>query len=223
MKYRHECKFEISYSDLLMLKARLSAVAKKDVHTTNGVYEIRSLYFDNLNDIALMEKINGMNRREKFRIRYYDKDTNFIKLEKKSKINHLSQKKSVNLTKAQVQDILDGNYDWMIECKEPLLQEFYSKIKTKGLRPKTIVEYTREPFVFPYGNVRVTLDYNIRTSSSCHNFLNPVGVTLPVKDAPIILEVKWDEYLPDVIKDVIQMNNHSQGAFSKYAACRIYG
>jgi len=223
MKYRHECKFEISYSDLIMLKSRLSAVAKQDVHTTNGVYEIRSLYFDNANDIALMEKLNGINRREKFRIRYYDKNTDFIKLEKKSKINHLTQKQSVNLTKNQVQDILDGNYEWMIESTEPLLQELYSKMKAMGLRPKTIVEYTREPFVFPYGNVRVTLDYNIRTSNSCSAFLNPVGVTMPIKDAPIILEVKWDEYLPDVIKDVIQMSNHSQGAFSKYAACRIYG
>ena len=223
MKYRHECKFEISYSDLLMLKTRLSAVAKRDVHTTNGVYVIRSLYFDNANDVALKEKLNGINRREKFRLRYYDKDTDFIKLEKKSKINHLTQKESVNLTKEQVQDILDGKYEWMIESKEPLLQELYSKIKALGLYPKTIVEYTREPFVFPYGNVRVTLDYNIRTSSSCGMFLNPVGVTMPIKDAPIILEVKWDEYLPDIIKDVIQMGNHSQGAFSKYAACRIYG
>jgi len=222
MKYRHECKFEISYSDLRMLESRLAVVAKRDVHTTNGVYEIRSLYFDNIKDVALMEKVNGINRREKFRIRYYDKDTDFIKLEKKSKINQLTQKESVNLTKRQVQDILDGKYDWMIESNETLLQEFYSKVKTLGLRPKTIVEYTREPFVFPYGNVRVTLDYNIRTSGSCSNFLNPVGVTLPVKDAPIILEVKWDEYLPDIIKDVIRMN-HSQGAFSKYAASRIYG
>ena len=223
MKYRHECKFEISYSDLLMLKSRLSAVAKRDVHTTDGAYEIRSLYFDNANDTALKEKLNGINRREKFRIRYYDKDTDFIKLEKKSKINHLTKKESATLTKAQVQKILDGNYEWMIESKVPLIEELYSRIKTMGLRPKTIVEYTREPFVFPYGNVRVTLDYNIRTSSGVQTFLNPVGVTIPVKDAPIILEVKWDEYLPDIIKDVIQMGNHSQGAFSKYAACRIYG
>lgn len=223
MKYRHECKFEINYSDLLMLKSRLSVVAKSDIHGTNGIYEIRSLYFDNGNDIALREKVNGLNFREKFRIRYYDKDTDFIRLEKKSKMNHLTQKSSVQITKEQVELILGGRYEWMVESTEPLIQEFYSKIKSKGLRPKTIVEYTREPFIFPYGNVRVTLDYNIRTSNYCQNFLNPVGVTIPVKDVPMILEVKWDEYLPDIIKDVIRMKNHSQGAFSKYAACRIYG
>ncbi len=223
MKYRHECKFEINYSDLLMLKSRLSVVAKSDSHATNGAYEIHSLYFDNGNDVALREKINGINHREKFRIRYYDKDLDFIKLEKKSKINNLTQKKSVRISKEQVRDILNGKYEWMIESKEPLLEEFYSKIKAQGLRPKTIVEYTREPFVFPYGNVRVTLDYNIRTSSNCHNFLKSVEVMIPVKDVPMIMEVKWDEYLPDIIKDVIRMGNHSQGAFSKYAACRIYG
>ena len=217
MKYRHECKFEINYSDLLALRARLQAVAKRDAHATNGAYEIRSLYFDDGNDTALKEKVNGVNRREKFRIRYYDKDTDFIKLEKKSKINNLTQKTSARISKEQVQAILDGNYG----TKDPLLEEFYCKLKAKSLRPKTIVEYTREPFVFPYGNVRVTLDYNIRTNATCYNFLNPVTAVIPVKDAPMILEVKWDEYLPDIIKDVIRMDSHSQGAFSKYAACRI--
>lgn len=223
MKYRHECKFEIDYGDFLMLKARLSVVAKKDMHAVNGMYEIRSLYFDNLNDTALKEKVNGINGREKFRIRYYDKNTEFIKLEKKSKINNLTKKESVNLTREQVEDILHGEYDWMIKSEIPLLKEFYSKIKSKGLRPKNIVEYTRIPFIFSCGNVRVTLDYNIRCGSSCENFLNPVTATIPLKDAPMIMEVKWDEYLPDIIRDAIRIENHTQGAFSKYAACRMYG
>lgn len=222
MKYRHECKFEIDYADFLTLKSRLSVVAKKDMHTTNGLYEIRSLYFDDVNDTALKEKVNGVNYREKFRIRYYDKNTDFIKLEKKSKINNLTKKESVNLTMEQAERILHGEYDWMLNSDVPLLEEFYGKIYAKGLRPKNIVEYTRIPFVFSCGNVRVTLDYNIRSSKNCANFLNPVTATIPIKDAPIIMEVKWDEYLPDVIRDAIQIN-HSQGAFSKYAACRMYG
>lgn len=91
------------------------------------------------------------------------------------------------------------------------------------LRPKTIVDYTREPFVFSAGNVRVTIDYDIRTGMSSTDFLNPRCVTVPAGDAPIILEVKWDEYLPDVIRDVVQLPNCRSGAFSKYVACRIYG
>ena len=222
MKYRHEWKHEISYMDMLTLRSRLSAVAKRDVHTIDGKYFIRSLYFDNASDKALREKIDGVNKREKFRIRFYNHDTSVIHLEKKSKINGLGIKESASLTVQQAQAIVDGNYEWMIKSKEPLINEFYTKIMTQGLRPKTIVDYTREPFVFTAGNVRVTLDYNIRTGLRCTDFLNPDCVTIPAGNAPIILEVKWDEYLPDIIKDVVQIPSCRSGAFSKYAVCRIY-
>ena len=222
MKYRHEWKHEISYMDMLTLRSRLSAVAKRDAHTIDGKYFIRSLYFDNASDKALREKIDGVNKREKFRIRFYNHDTSVIHLEKKSKINGLGVKESASLTAQQAQAIVDGNYDWMIKSEEPLINELYTKMMTQGLRPKTIVDYTREPFVFPAGNVRVTLDYNIRTGLRCTDFLNPDCVTIPAGNAPIILEVKWDEYLPDIIKDVVQLPSCRSGAFSKYASCRIY-
>ena len=112
MKYRHEWKHEIDYADLLILRQRLKAVTKRDTHTTDGKYEIRSLYFDNINDKALREKIDGVNIREKFRIRYYNGDTSFIKLEKKSKINGLCAKESAILTIYDVMRILDGDIEW---------------------------------------------------------------------------------------------------------------
>lgn len=223
MKYRHEWKHEIDYVDMLALRQRLSAVAKRDAHTTDGKYEIRSLYFDNRDDKALREKIDGVNIREKFRIRYYNGDSSFIKLEKKSKVNGLCLKDSATLTKEQAQAIVDGDYSWMMESGVPLIEELYTKMMKQGLRPKTIVDYTREPFVFAPGNVRVTLDYNIRTGLLCTDFLNPSSVTVPAGDAPIILEVKWDEYLPDIIRDAVQLKGRRVGAFSKYAVCRIYG
>lgn len=223
MKYRHEWKHEIDYADLLILRQRLKAVTKRDTHTTDGKYEIRSLYFDNINDKALREKIDGVNVREKFRIRYYNGDTSFIKLEKKSKINGLCLKESARLTEKQAQAIADGDYHWMMESGVPLILELYTKIMKQGLRPKTTVGYTREPFVFAPGNVRVTLDYNIRTGLSCTDFLNPSSVTVPAGDTKIILEVKWDEFLPDIIRDVVQLKNRRADAFSKYAVCRIYG
>lgn len=223
MKYRHEWKHEISYMDFHILKQRLTAVAKIDLHTIDGKYEIRSLYFDNLNDKALREKIDGVNNREKFRIRYYNDCTDFIKLEKKSKINGLCIKESEILTKEQVQSIISGDYRWMINTDKPLIMEFYTKIVNQVLRPKTIVDYTREPFVFEPGNVRVTLDYNIRTAMFCTDFLQKSCVTVPVANSQIILEVKWDDFLPDIIRDVVQLENCRVGAFSKYASCRIYG
>ena len=222
MKYRHEWKHEISYMDMLTLRSRLSAMAKRDAHTIDGKYFIRSLYFDNATDKALREKIDGVNKREKFRIRFYNHDTSVIHLEKKSKINGLGVKESASLTAQQAQAIVDGDYAWMIKSEETLINELYTKIMTQGLRPKTIVDYTREPFVFTAGNVRVTLDYNIRTGLRCTDFLNPDCVTIPAGNAPIILEVKWDEYLPDIIKDIVQLPSCRSGAFSKYATCRIY-
>lgn len=223
MDLRHEWKHEISYLDLLVIRQRLSAVAKRDSHAVNGKYFIRSLYFDNLSDKALREKLDGISRREKFRIRYYNGNTSIIHLEKKSKIGGLGNKQSADLTAEEAQWIVDGKSDWMLDSGRPLLQELYVKMKTEGLRPKTIVDYTREPFVYAPGNVRVTLDYDIRTGLGCTDFLNTECPTIPAGDAPIILEVKWDEFLPEIIRTAVQLENRRTGAYSKYASCRIYG
>ena len=222
MDLRHEIKHEINYSDMITIRHRLSAVAYHDPHTIDGKYFIRSLYFDNIEDKALMEKINGYSRREKFRIRYYNGDTSVIHLEKKSKIDHLGNKASASLSAQQAQSIVDGDIGWMMDSEYPLVRELYSKMKSQGIAPKTIVDYTREPFIFPAGNVRVTLDYNVRSGLRCTDFLNPDCVTVPVSDA-IILEVKWDGFLPDIIRDAVALADRREGAFSKYAACRIYG
>jgi len=223
MNYRHEWKHEISVSDMIAIRQRMRAIAKLDTHVLDGNYRIRSLYFDNLADKALREKIDGVNCREKFRIRYYNDDLSFIRLEKKSKWNGLGNKQSTTLSADEAQAIVDGDLDWMMDSERPLLQELYTKMTLQGLGPKTIVDYTREPFVYAPGNVRVTLDYNIRTGLGCTDFLNPNAITIPAGDAPIILEVKWDEYLPSVIRDAVQLNGRRTTAFSKYAICRIYG
>ena len=223
MDYRHEWKHEISVSDMIAIRQRMRAIAKSDTHALDGKYEIRSLYFDNLADKALREKIDGVNCREKFRIRYYNDDLSFIRLEKKSKWNGLGNKQNTTLSAEEAQAIVDGDLDWMMDSDRPLLQELYTKMTVHGLRPKTIVDYTREPFVYAPGNVRVTLDYDIRTGLGCTDFLNPDAITIPAGDAPIILEVKWDEYLPSVIRDAVQLNSVRTTAFSKYAICRIYG
>jgi len=223
MKYRHEWKHEINVSDAIAIRQRLRAIAKEDEHAINGKYFVRSLYFDNLSDKALREKIDGVNRREKFRLRYYNGDITFIHLEKKCKWNGLGYKEQARLTEMEVQQILDGDIDWMKVSNRPLVQELYCKMQNQGLKPKTIVDYTREPFVYTPGNVRVTLDYDIRTGLQGTDFLNLDCLTVPVNDAPIILEVKWDEYLPSIIRDAVQLDNRRTSAFSKYAVCRIYG
>lgn len=223
MDFRHEWKHEINAADLIAIRQCMRAVAMPDPHAVNGRYLIRSLYFDNAADKALREKLDGVSRREKFRIRYYNGDPSVIHLEKKCKVGGLCSKQSAGLTPQEAQAIVDGRTDWMMDGGRPLVQELYSKMQAQGLRPRTIVDYTREPFVYPPGNVRVTLDYNIRTGLGCTDFLDPDCVTVPAGGAPIILEVKWDHYLPDIIRDAVQLRGRRAAAFSKYAQCRIYG
>ncbi len=224
IRYRHEWKHEITYLDLLTIRARLRAVMEPDPHAVGGRYLIRSLYFDNLNDKALREKLDGVNLREKFRIRYYNGDpSSVIHLEKKSKRGGLGTKYSAPLTMEEAQRIVDGDIAWMMDSPHSLIRELYCKMRCQGLRPRTIVDYTREPFIYRPGNVRVTFDYHIRTGLSCTDFLRPDCVTVPAGDAPIILEVKWDDYLPSIIRDAVQTPGRRVTAFSKYAQCRIYG
>ena len=221
--WRHEWKHEISYADLLCIRQRLRVVAETDPHALGGRYRVRSLYFDTADDRALREKIDGVNLREKFRIRCYNGDLSFIRLEKKARRGGLGAKFSAELSAEEVRKIMDGELDWMLTSGRPLVQELCCRMRTEGLRPRTIVDYTREPFLYRPGNVRVTFDYDIRTGLRCTDFLNPDCVTIPAGDAPILLEVKWDAFLPSVIRDAVQTGNLRATAFSKYAQCRIYG
>ncbi len=222
MDYRHEIKHEINLCDLLILRQRLSAVAKPDPHSVNGAYQIRSLYFDDIYDSALNEKLDGVNMREKFRIRYYNSDTSYMVLEKKSKINGLCRKEEERITVDEAEKIISGRTSELITDSRPLLTELHSKMKSKGLRPKTIVDYTRLPFVYPAGNVRVTIDFDIRTGLRSTDFLDAECVTVPVTRQIAVLEIKWDEFLPDIIRDAVNIDGRFPCAFSKYANCRIY-
>lgn len=222
-EYRHEKKHEISYCDMLEIRQRLLCIAKTDSHAAaNGKYFVRSLYFDTLSDKSLREKIEGVNYREKFRIRCYNLDASAVFLEKKSKINGLCRKESVRLTEACASEISNGDYTSLRKCGLPLANEFLRVVTNTGLIPKTVVDYTREPFVYAPGNVRVTVDTDIRCGISQTDFLNLETVTVSAGNS-IILEVKWDEYLPDIIRDAVQLKGRMTTSFSKYAACRVYG
>ena len=219
--YRHEVKHEINYSDMLDIRRRLSAIARRDAHARDGKYHIRSLYFDTPEDTALREKLLGVAKREKYRIRCYDGDTSFIRLEKKTKIGGMGTKDMAALTPDQVMKIIEGDTDWLIDEEDELLRQFYAAIRNERLQAKTVVDYTREPFIYDPGNVRVTLDYDIRSGLKLLDMLDFTAPTIPVKESPIILEVKWDNFLPEVIRQAVQLPVREQ-AYSKYAACRMF-
>lgn len=224
MVYRNEIKHEISAANKAAICASMRAVARPDPHAgPDGRYLIRSLYFDTPADKALREKLDGVSEREKFRIRFYNGDPSVMHLEKKVKRGGLGYKVSAPITAEEAQRIVDGDTNWMAVSGRGLIVELYAKMKSEGLRPKTIVDYTRTPFVYDPGNVRVTIDENIRTGLGCTDFLNPRCVTVPAGEPVILLEVKWDDYLPAVIRRAVAVKSRRGAAFSKYQTCRIYG
>ena len=222
-KLRHELKHSINPQDDLLLTSRLRKLFRHDTHAdSHGSYRVSSLYFDTPYDKALRQKIDGVNQREKFRIRYYGSDTSFIRLEKKFKINGLCGKHSAKLTAEQARQILSGDIGFLLDSGHPLLLELYSKMRGQLLAPKTIVTYDREAFLYEPGNVRITLDRNLRSGLASVDFLNPQLNHTSVHDGLTVLEVKYDEFLPELVRMAVQLPNRQASAYSKYAVCRRY-
>lgn len=220
---RHEFKHQISPGEDLVLSQRLRKLFPHDKYAgPGGSYRITSLYFDTPYDSAYREKLDGVDNREKFRLRYYGTDTSFIRLEKKFKRKGLCGKRSVSLIQDQAEKILRGDYEFLLKSADPLLIELYSKIRGKGLRPKTIVRYDREAFVYAPGNVRITLDRNLYTGLGSIDFLNTELKGIKAVDASRVLEVKYDEFLPELVRMAVQVPGRQAGACSKYALCRRF-
>jgi len=188
-----------------------------------GAYTIRSLYFDDQYDRCLRENEDGTDPREKFRIRIYNHSTDRITLECKRKERGKTHKTSCPLTLEQTKQLMQGKPLGDIASQPPLLQKLTVQMLTRRLRPVVIVEYERIPYVYKNGNVRITLDTNISSSSAVDAFLEgriPKRPVLPAGQQ--LLEVKYDEYLPDFIYRNLQLHSLRQTAFSKYYICRKY-
>ena len=223
LRLRHELKHSINHLDDLVLSARLRRLFDHDAHAdSRGVYRVSSLYFDTPGDRALRQKIDGVDRREKFRLRYYGEEPAFFRLEKKCKVNGLCGKRSARLGAGAARRLLAGDTDFLLESGDPLLIEFYSKLRGELLAPRTIVTYAREAFVYEPGNVRITIDRDLRTGLASTDFLNAGLWHAPVSDGLAVLEVKYDAFLPELARLAVQLPNRRMSAFSKYAACRRY-
>ena len=226
MDFRSELKHYINYQDYLIIKSKISnfLTLDKNVYKDSFEYKIRSIYFDNFNNKILEEKLLGLNKRDKFRIRLYNDDDSFIRLEKKSKINGLCKKISEPITKDEVFKIINNDIEFLIKSQKQLFQDLYIKMKTEFLKPKTIVDYEREAYIYKIGNVRITFDKNLRTGIVSNDIFNKELCTIsPINKDYIVLEVKYDEFLPEFILDLIQLGERSKTSISKYALCRMYG
>lgn len=224
MHARHEYKHSLNYGDYIVLRNRLQHVMARDIHAgENGEYRVRSLYFDTPGDKALREKIDGVDKRSKYRIRRYLGNTDYLLLEKKSKIHGMCYKRSDQIMAAEVFALQAGDLSWMAGDRRELVRELYAKMKSEQLKPKTIVDYIREPFVCMAGNVRITFDRDIRTGLFSTDFMKDDLPTIGAGDEIVLLEVKYDQFIPEHIVNLLQLEGRRASACSKYALSRIYG
>ena len=225
LTFRHEWKHLLHRGEVFLLSRRLGQLFERDRNAgPDGSYRVVSLYFDTPYDDALREKVNGADRREKFRLRYYGEPGGFFRLEKKIKQHGLCGKRSVGLSREQAERLLSGDGSFLAGMGPALAAEFGDKLQSRLLRPAAVVCYDREAFVYPAGNVRVTIDRELRTSlpgSAGADFLHPERLSLRVSEGLSVLEVKYDQFLPDLVRMAVQLDRQAS-ACSKYAACRRY-
>ena len=223
-KYRHELKYVCTAAQLALIQGRIHHLIPMDSHVgESGMYTIRSLYFDDYYNKCYYENENGTDPREKFRIRIYNGNTEKISLELKKKERGKTLKLSCPLTEEQCRTLMCGEVLPNDKDYDPILQKLLMLMKTTLMKPKIIVEYDRVPYVYKLGNVRITLDKNISSSSQIETFLDKEIYKRPIMPAGWhVLEVKFDEFLPDYIKSALQLDSLKQTAFSKFYLCRKY-
>lgn len=223
-KFRHELKYLVSVGEIELLKNRINHLMPLDAHVgASGKYIIRSLYFDDYYNRCFYENENGTDPREKFRIRIYDYSNERISLECKRKERGKTLKTSCLLTEEQTRMLMEGKIIPDIEKQPKLLQKLTKEMLLHRMRPVIIVEYERIPYVYKNGNVRITMDLNVSSSSDIERFLDRDILKRPIMPTgQQLLEVKYDEYLPDFIYRNLQLQNLQQTAYSKYYLCRKY-
>lgn len=219
--YRAEDKYACNATELYMLQARIDPVLRPDSNQYDETgYSIVSVYFDDFTDSHLMDTIAGNSERDKYRIRIYNHSFDTIKLEVKSKQYNRILKKSKTITYDQMQNLLNGKCIEDSGSFDDPATLFNISIKEHGLTPKIIVAYERKAYVFDAGNVRITFDRNIRASKYVDFFGNPGTIYDPLIENDMILEVKYNEFLPGFIAQLLELGNMQQTSFSKYKLCR---
>ncbi len=223
-KYRHEFKYIEPEIRLRPAELRLSAFMQKDRHSgEKGFYSIRSLYFDDLTDTFLTDNIFGVDEREKWRIRIYDRSSDFISLERKMRKADMISKDSCRISTDEFNSLMKDRGE-ISDGNDPLLNLFIIGMKTKGLHPAIIVEYERTPFTANEGNTRITFDRCIRSSSELDGLLadRELAGRPVLETGQNLLEVKFDGFLPDHIAHAIENGHMHRETFSKYYLARKF-
>lgn len=216
---RHEIKFTLSKKDMLDIKHKLKDVLKVDRNIEG--YQLRSLYFDSVNDIDYYEKLSGDLNRKKIRLRSYDPNSDFVKLELKAKHDSHQLKESLIINRKCAKEIIKGNYDVLLNYDDEVATKIYLVLRQNCYRPKTIVEYKRIAFISP-NNTRITLDFDIKCAryTSDNFFDEKINYIDIINSTEAVLEVKFDNFLEDYIKVLLAKYISDKESFSKYAMSR---
>lgn len=218
--YRHEWKYLISESEKEVIKLRMKPIFKMDPNAGDTGYMIRSLYFDDLWNSSFEEKEMGILIRKKYRIRIYNCSDQNIKLERKQKIGSYIYKEAAPLTRAEVENILAGEYGFLLNSPHKLCQEFYIECICHLMRPRVIVDYEREPFIIEEGTVRITFDRHVRAAVLSDDIFDPELPGLEVMEpGKLVMEVKYTEFLPQIVKTILPSAASEFAAVSKYVLC----
>ena len=219
---RQELKYAISEYEYACLRPRLAAAMTLDGNAaTAGEYRITSLYFDNQQNDAFYEKESGDYRRAKYRIRIYNGENDMMRLELKEKFGQSTAKTSCRINPEIYQAVLQNRLLYEVVAEDQFLRLFFLKVKLERLRPCVIVDYIREPYVFQSCNVRITFDKRLRTVvNSVDMFASNQLYLTPSGYGDMILEVKYDDYLPEFIRRLLAMKQQQKLAISKYSICR---
>ena len=221
MIYRYELKYLINYQDYMLIKLRLRNLMPTDANAdSNGSYSVRSLYFDDYYNHAYSDKFAGALNRSKHRIRIYNYSEKTVHLEKKVKSGQYSHKLSASLTKSQFYNILQGEYEFLLKSSNNLLNIFYHECMSNFMRPRIVVDYEREPYTMEAGDVRITFDRNVRAGLMGFDIFDNSMPTIETLDPGLlIMEVKFTEFLPSVIRRILPSNAAEYRALSKYILC----
>ena len=222
-KYRHELKYIVSDTQIKILENRIRNYMQVDQHTVDGSYNVRSLYFDDYSNSCYYQNENGTDPREKYRIRIYNCSKDRISLECKRKENGKTFKKICPLSYEQFLCIVNGKPLNNFDSMDPLLRIFTVKMITDLFKPTIIVDYIRKPYIYQSGNVRVTFDTMISSSGCFDRFFDQDMPKRPIMSSGMqLLEVKYDEFIPDDIYNNLQVEDLNRTSYSKYYLCRKF-
>ncbi|MBP3540583.1 MAG: polyphosphate polymerase domain-containing protein [Clostridia bacterium] len=223
---RHELKYYITPLEYEVLSRQLRRVLDKDPFgDENNEYHIRSLYFDTIFNDALTDKLDGVKNRDKYRIRIYNFSDKVIKMECKTKVGSLISKRSAKIPRILAEQLIAGDPTGLEQSRSGLLRDIFREMKLNYLRPVVLVDYVREAYLHPAEEVRITFDKQLHSGLGSVDLFNPhVPTVSPFDHNEMILEVKFNRFLPNHIRDLLCtcVQSAQNSAISKYVWCRRF-